>query len=122
MWAVLTSKIAALAYALCVVLLSVAAGVMLIQRNDARAQVTTLTNTVGQLKGSLEFQNQMVQQEADLGTKKQKAAQSALQAATAAAKAADMRIAEIAALPVAQEPVQACLANSADDALLGKLK
>jgi hypothetical protein len=120
LWSALTSKLAGPLAALVAASLAIALSVSAVQKGELRRQVTGLTNTVGQLKGSLDFQNHMV---SDLGTKTA-AAQALVRAAQKAARTAhsgdDALVAALVAKPVETDPVKACAA--ADAAILENIK
>jgi hypothetical protein len=120
LWSALTSKLAGPLAALVAVSLAIALSVSAVQKGELRRQVTGLTNTVGQLKGSLDFQNHMV---SDLGTKTAAAqkAVKALLAASALAHAGDAaKAAVLVAAPVETDLVKACAA--ADQHILENIK
>lgn len=118
--AVLTSKAAGPIAGIIALILAVACGTLWIKDRVLESQLTVATNTVGQLKGSLEFQNQAVE---DLGKKSAAAtarAQSLLQASQAAHAGDVAQAAALVAKPVETDPVLAC--KAADQAILGAIQ
>jgi hypothetical protein len=117
---VLTSKLAGPIATAIAVSLAIALSVFAVQKAVLRRENTTLLNTVGQLNGSLDFQNRMV---SDLGTKtaaSQKLVR-ALQAASALAHAGDAaQAAALVAAPVETDLAKACAA--ADQHILENIK
>lgn len=119
-FSVLTSKPAALLAELAVVVLAIA---LLGAKMETAAQSRLLTasqNTIGQLKGSLEFQNMAVE---DLGKKSAEAkarADGAIAAAGAAHAGDGALVAALLSAPAQTDPVLAC--KAADDAILRSIK
>ncbi len=117
---VLTSKPAALLAWAATVSLVIVLSAFAIQKGELRRENATLLNTVGQLKGSLDFQNQAV---THLGTETaaaQKVAKAA-QAAAAKAHANDAtQAAALVAAPVETDLVKACAA--ADQHIMENIK
>ncbi len=117
LWSALTSKLAGPLASLIAVSLAIALSVSAIQKAELRREVTSAQNTVGQLKGSLEFQNMAVQ---DLGNKSAQAAaraQGAIEASRAAHAGDAAAIAALVSKPVQTDPLLAC--SAADAAILG---
>lgn len=105
---VLTSKPAALIADIAVLILLVVAGALWLTNHSLDARLTTATNSIGQLKGSLDFQNLQVSQLGKASAAAKKQAQAAVAAATAAHAGDDARVAAILAAPVPSDPAQAC--------------
>jgi hypothetical protein len=120
LWSALTSKLAGPLAALVAVSLAIALSVSAVQKGELRRQLSTAEDTIGQLKGSLDFQNRMV---SDLGTKTA-VAQALVKAAQKAARTAHSGDAALVATLVAKsvetDPVLAC--KAADDAILEHIK
>ena len=120
LWSVLTSKLAGPLASLIAVSLAIALSVSAIQKGVLSRQLTAAQNSIGQLKGSLDFQNHMV---SDLGTKTAAAQKLTRAALAASAKAHSNDAAQVAALvaaPVETDPVKAC--SAADAAILENIK
>ncbi len=116
----LTSKLAGPLASLIAISLAIALSASAIQKGELRRENTGLTNTVGQLKGSLEFQNMAVE---DLGKKSAEAtsrAQGAVAAAAAAHAGDGALVAALLSKPVQTDLALAC--KAADDAILGAIK
>lgn len=108
LWGALTSKLAGPIAAIAVVILTVALGASHITISVLRGELTTANNTIGQVKGSLDFQNQMVTQLGTDSAMASAAAKSAL-AATRAANVSDaIRAAALVNSAVPSDPVAAC--------------
>src|SRR5258708_3074661 len=116
----LTSRAGALAAWEVTVSLAIALSVFAVQRAELRRLNVQFANTVGQLKGSLEFQNLQVGVEGEKTLTAQKAARAAIDAARAAHAGDDAQIAAIAALPVETDLAAAC--KAADDAIMEFIK
>lgn len=119
-FSVLTSKPAALLAELATVVLAIALIGAKMETAALSRQLGRATNTIGQLKGSLDFQNKVV---SDLGTKTAAAQKLArgLVAASAAAHAGDTeKAAALVAAPVEIDLAKACAA--ADTAILENIK
>ena len=120
LFSALTSKPAALLAEIAVVVLVIAVASSKIEISVLNRQLTAAQNTVGQLKGSLEFQNMAVE---DLGKKSAEAAaraQGAIDAARAAHAGDAATIAALVTKPVQSDPVLAC--KAADAAILENVK
>jgi hypothetical protein len=108
LWGVLTSKFAGPIAAIAALILAVALGVSSIKVSVLRGELTSAQNTVGQLKGSLDFQNQMVTQLGTDSATASAAAKSALEATRKANVSDAIRAAALVAMPVPADPAQAC--------------
>jgi hypothetical protein len=113
MWSALTSKLAGPIATAVAVALAIALIVAKAENADLSHRLDTATSTIGQLNGSIDFQNHMV---TDLGAKTaaaQKLAKS-LTDASRQAHAGDAATATaLAAKPVESDPVKACAAADA---------
>jgi hypothetical protein len=115
-WSVLTSKLAGPIATAVAIALAIALIVSKAETADLSHRLDTATNTIGQLKGSLDFQNRMV---SDLGTKTaaaQKLARSLTEASRRQHAGDAATVAALLAKPVQTDPVKACAA--ADAAIL----
>ncbi len=104
----LTSKVAGPIAAIIAVTLGLALGESRIVISVLRGELATAQNTVGQLKGSLDFQNQMVTELGQKSASATLAAKTALAAVRAADFADGTRAAALVAAPVPSDPVLAC--------------
>jgi hypothetical protein len=112
-WSVLTSKLAGPIAMAVAIALAIALIVSKAETADLSRRLDTATATIGQLKGSLDFQNHMV---SDLGTKTataQKLARSLTDAARAAHASDAATAAALISKPVESDPVKACEAADA---------
>lgn len=137
----LTSRIAAAAYAGCVVLLSVALGVTVMQRNVARSELAAKTaeltaaqatvkadegtikaqdGSIKQLRAAIADQNASINALVAADAAKTKAAERAIQAVRAKADAAEAKITALLNTPVQHDPAEAC--KTADGLILDYAK
>lgn len=120
---VLTSKPAALLAWAATVSLAIALSVFAVQKGELRRENATLLNTVGQLKGSLDFQNDAVTRlgtETAAAQKVAKAAQEASGRAHAGDAAAVAALLSQASNSGSVSPMEACIA--ADKSILDTIK
>ncbi len=117
---VLTSRPAALAAEVAMVVLVIALTVTRLEIADRDHQIVSAQNTIGQLKGSLEFQNMAVE---DLGKKSAQAAaraQGAIESSRAAHSGDAAMVAALLAKPIQTDPLLAC--QAADKSIMDMIK
>ncbi len=115
LWSALTSKLAGPLASLVAVSLAIALSVFAVQKGELRRENATLLNTVGQLKGSLDFQNDAVTR---LGTETaaaQKVAKAAQEASRRSHASDAATVAQFLSAPIQTDPIKAC--EAADEAL-----
>lgn len=131
MWTIvlsaLTSRVAAMVYAGCVVALTIACGVTVLERDAARhslakanaavldlqATVEVQKRSISQLQGAVQIQDAAIQAAAAEGAKGTKAANAALQAARRQYAGASAYIATLLNTPLSRSPDEACKAGDA---------
>jgi hypothetical protein len=119
-WNVLTSKLVGPLATAAAIVLAIALIIARAEKADLSRRLDVAINTISQLKGSLDFQNQMV---ADLGTKTavaQKTAREAMAASSLAHASDAAQAAALVAAPVETDLVKACAA--ADQHILENIK
>lgn len=104
----LTSKVAGPIATACAAVLLVMCLSLWLEKGSLERQLTTATNTVTQLKGSLAFQNLQVSQLGAQSAAAEARAKKLLAASQAAHAGDDAKVAALLAAPVQTDPAKAC--------------